>query len=343
MGGNAFTRKGIHTIRLPLEKYQEVSARILADLELFCPDLQISMIPHYRSKTDFGDLDILVGRSILEQFSPDAICVALSGVAWHRNSATDPVLSIAIETGADYFQIDLITAPADEFDYCRRFLSWGDAGALTSGIARQMGLKHGRDGLSFVFGGVYSRQQVPLSVSYDDALEFLGLDPDAHQDGFDTPEQVYAWIAGGRYFDPAIYQPLHLTNERRRRVKDRPFYLQFLGWMEGLSARYEWGPRDSRRDEWAKIILARFPDAAALVDEAIKNDVRDRSAELFNGKNVARISGETGLRLSHLMNAIRKELGDRLVEIERKGDRDELEAAIGRISQTNFMPEHITP
>lgn len=339
MGGSTFSRKGIDTVRLPLEDYREVSDRVLARINEIAPDYHAVIIPHYRSKLDFGDLDIVVPRRLFDQFTPEELCDAFSGMAWSRGSLRDPVISVAMETPAGPFQVDLISALPQNLDYAIRFFSWGDAGALVSGIARQMGLKHGAEGLRYTVDHPRGRITVPLYATYSDALEFLGLDDTKHRAGFNTPEDVYAWIASSPYFDPKIYDPKRLTNGSRRRAIHRPFYQGFLAWIEGLPGTYDWGPRDSKKDEWRPRIFDRFPHAPAFVEAAIEKISTSRRETIFNGAYVSAIAGVTDPHLQHLMNAVRTYLGPRLATIEANENTAELDNAIREVARTDYLPK----
>ncbi len=339
MGGSTFSRKGIKTVRLPLDDYREVCGRVLQQIGTIAPDCGATIIPHYRSKMDFGDLDIVVPRSLFDQFTPEELCAALSGISWSRGSLRDPVISVAIETPAGPFQVDLISALPENLDYAIRFFSWGDAGALVSGIARQMGLKHGAEGLRYTVDHPRGRITVPLHATYGEALTFLGLDDAQHQAGFAKPEDVYAWIASSPYFDPQIYDPKRLTNGSRRRAMHRTFYQGFLNWINGLPGNYDWGPRDSKKDEWRPRIFDHFPHAPALVEEATAKLAASHQATIFNGAYVSAIAGVTDPHLQHLMNAVRAYLGSRLIEIEANENTAELDSAIRKIARTDYLPK----
>lgn len=340
MGGQVFKTQGIHTARIPAAAALELADRIMPALRsleqaaakraTFSP---ARLVPSYRSKPDYGDLDIVVSRNFIDELGYDAIRAGLEHhlnlpVAMHRPHKNDHVLPLAVFTedhGA--FQIDLISAAEDQFDFRRRYLAWNDTGSYIGRVARQMGLRFGQDGLALVIAGSETKS-VPVTTDMSAALEFLGYDDTVHRAGFDTREEIFDFIAAGRYFDPAIYEMDRMTNRARSRARKRPLYPAFIQEMRRRPAKYIWPVERSETlvAEWEAKIIAAFPGTRERRDQILEEHRRARDATaFFSGATATKLSGVTGKNLMHLMHAVQKEFAsheDFLAWKDRADEKD---------------------
>jgi hypothetical protein len=261
-----------------------------------------SVVPWLTSKADHGDADIVVPESCRR---PDAITAAAVGEATglphlhYRDNKENPILFAGVETPSGLFQIDLIHWPDQTAEFCRRFLSWGDAGAMVGMIGREMGLKFGMDGLRVpVRVPAAPRGSVLLTADFDEALDLLGLDPAAHAAGFADDAATAAWIGRGRYYDPKLYNPSRSTSESRRRGKVRKGRDDHLELLRSFPARFDWpetkGESDLQRS-FAQAAIERFgkADEVAAEAERISTLKRDQPLEAFSMDLVSSVVGGT--------------------------------------------------
>jgi len=259
-----------------------------------------SVVPWLTSKADHGDADIVVPESCRR---PDEVAAAAVGEATglphlhYRDNKENPILFAGVETPVGLFQIDLIHWPDQTAEFCRRFLSWGDAGAMVGIIGREMGLKFGMDGLRVpVRVPAAPRGSVLLTADFDEALDLLGLDPAAHAAGFADDAGTAAWIGRGRYYDPKLYDPSRSTSESRRRGKVRKGRDDHLALLRSFPARFDWpktkGESDLQRS-FTQAAIERFgkADEVAAEAERISTLKRDQPREAFSLELVASIVG----------------------------------------------------
>lgn len=176
-------------------------------------------------------------------------------------------------------------------------------------VARQMGLRFGKDGLSMLLSSE-DGTRVRISTDRDLTLEFLGFDPKAHRAGFDTPEAIYDFIATGRYFDPAIYEMDRMTNRAKSRSRTRPFYKPFINAIRQRPALHIWPElcTPAGMATWRERAFDVFPGSREAHHAIVEAQARARATKaFFCGDRVSELTGITGSRLSHLMNEVRKQ------------------------------------
>lgn len=122
MGGNALSRT---SVRLTKKNYERLAADCVAKLRALYPAARVNDIVAYRSKPDFGDLDIALDP---EGYNPFEAAEALGAVEVVRNG---PVTSIGVkvrpelaELDGNVFQVDLIKLGAPEYDFALSYYSY---------------------------------------------------------------------------------------------------------------------------------------------------------------------------------------------------------------------------
>lgn len=139
MGGNAFPNYCL--ARLNAEDYVIISNEIVNRLRSNFPDSLFEVIPSYRSKDSFGDLDILYCSDVPR----DSLKNCISPVDYVYNG---DVSSFAVEINDQLFQVDLIKSPRVSFDFALSYFSYNDLGNLLGRVFRRGGLKLGHRGLT---------------------------------------------------------------------------------------------------------------------------------------------------------------------------------------------------
>lgn len=340
MGGTRFKDAG-PGVRVDRATHDAVAAQTIAALAGI--GVTARTIPHLRAKADFGDVDLLCSsgdtHARLPARSEDtvreltrrdaAVALALRAVDHHRGAIANPTLHLLVRGPTGPVQVDLTSIDAGLLDFATAQLSWGDAGSLAGVVARQMGLKMGMNGLALTAerGGRLLRSRI--GITHAEALELTGHDPDVHAHGFDHVEEVYAWIAAGRYFDPRIWRFDRLNNKSRQRAVKRPGYVGFLAWMDETNppARYDWGDgRGARIADWWMTLSERFDQAAAdIAAQAARTRNDDGLRAFFTVDALIAATGAGRIaddRLKHVMNATRRMLGrDRLEAMAARNDR----------------------
>lgn len=224
-------------VRLSNAHFDQVLAIVVSELIEFrsftgC----IETIPFHGAKETFGDLDLLVEYD----GSIDEIDAELSQFVQDRYGASvvyrqknDSMFNFDFPLqGGHRFQVDLILAPSQEYLFTKGYFSYNDLGNLIGVIARNMELKFGHKGLFMPVGkGPRSSKAVLVTQDFDMALQFFGLDPEKHRQGFNNLEELFRYVASSPYFSPDLYL-VGQSSKYRARARKRPTHQAFISWCE---------------------------------------------------------------------------------------------------------------
>ena len=229
MGGNALRTP---SRRIPRAEYQNLLAHVEDGLrgqfvDRPGPVVRMAEIPAYRQKADFGDMDVLVVWR--EGVDPKAAITQLF-------EPTEIVHNGGVHSfGIDGFQVDLIGVSAEpgRFEAALNYYSWNDLGNLMGRIAHRLGFKYGHQGLLLPVRDRHGHVACEIEASLQTVpiLEFLGYDAQPFFAGFDTLEEMFAYAASTKFFDPAIFQLENLNHINRLRNRKRTSYMRFVEWV----------------------------------------------------------------------------------------------------------------
>lgn len=189
--------------------------------------LEYLEIDYVREKESHGDLDIIIKKGTL---SAHDVTKLLRDKKIITVQTSKDSLSFLLIT----FQIDLIFVDRESSTYAKNYFSWNDLGNLIGRISKQLGFKHGHDGLFYVHReGDRVIKEYKLSSDYLDILRILQLDITKFENGFDTFNEMFEWISSTPYFNPDIFKFENLNNRNRVRDTKRVVYNKFLSWVDG--------------------------------------------------------------------------------------------------------------
>lgn len=314
MGGKAMAHVGCE--RKPAAEYFVIANDVKQRLIDLFPNRRVYIIEAYAAKESFGDADILLESNDLP---PDWIQQVRAAF-----SPQDLVCNGGV-TSFDYqkLQIDIITTPADEFDFASVYFSFNDLGNLMGRIAHKMGFKYGHDGLWKPLHGADAKLNINVTYKFAEVLvsrdipavfEFLGYDHQRYLHGFNTLEDVFEFASSTSYFHRDIFQ-LHNRNAISR-VRDakRPSYTAFLKWIENKPEldMHSWAPytgdilsavRTQEHAHWLRQATSYFPGFREKVAEAfVDEDRRQQFKLVWNGSIVSEASGMSeGKQLGQFM------------------------------------------
>ena len=312
MGGYAV----LHATRLPADHYYLAAGTCLARLRAVCgAPRRLAAIPAVRTKADFGDIDVLVEHAGPKGLDRETCTQALDATEAVRNG---PVLSCGVPLVALGFvgypenavvQVDLIGVSPAHFDSALAYFSWNDCGNLLGRVAHNMGLKLGHDGLSYVLRrGTRVLATLPLATDWNVILPVLGYDAARWQAGFDTLEEMFAFIASGRFYDPTAFPLEHRNHRSRVRDAKRPTYQAFLQWAATHPVAHPPPVRD--RADWLPYLFAVLPGFRERHDQALADDHQRRLVRSrYNGALVSQWTGLEGPVLGALMRAYQDHKG----------------------------------
>jgi hypothetical protein len=302
MGGNAF---GYETARLRASDYYELEARSIAVLRETFPETRVEPIRAYRNKPDFGDCDILVERGA--GYSYEQAAKALGAIEVVPNG---PVCSVGVpippQGGNSIFQIDLVTATPLTFDFSRGYFGQGDIGNLIGRLYHACGLAFRHDGLYYyVRDGDYKFREIALTLNFNFALELMQYNVQTFENGFDSPEDIFSYVASSPFFNPDIFL-LHNRNAQSRvRDRKRPMYTAFLKFCEENPNLPKFQFPENKSD-WLPRLFEYFAGFKQEYDRALADLAKLRQVKAkFNGAWVSQVTGLQGKELGVVMQAFR--------------------------------------
>lgn len=311
MGGNALVE--VETKRLSKEDFVHATEKVVRVLNSVIKDANASGLvnithkPHevkaYREKETFGDLDLLVDEQLFEVYTYEQLLIDMAkefdfvgDLPFKPKEPKDMVFSFGVpdvnEPGV-FFQIDLIATKAKYFDFHASYLNWNDLGNLIGVVASKTRfLKYGHDGLKYYFhDGDHQFDEVVLTTDWNEALVFLGYDPERYKAGFDTLIDIYEYAGSSKYFNPELYAFEQRNHVQRTRDRKRPTYNGFLKWIEENEASglfdntYKKTP-----DEWKDEVVKVFPWFPAYEVQSWKNLENAKVLkQFFNGSQVLKL------------------------------------------------------
>lgn len=294
MGGRAL--KGTFTRRYDRKEFEAISRELISKLSL---DFKRVAIPlFYRKKETFGDCDIIVSMEdckynmrdyITTHFKPNEIFH--NGNCW----------------SFDYkeFQIDLITVAGEDFDSNYMYLSYNDLGNFIGRLAQGLGFKYGQEGLwlEHYFKGI-NVGSIMISKDYRKIFSFLGLSYERWEQGFDTLEDIFEYIAKSPFFNWRKFQLKELNKINRERNLKRASYMNFLEWMAENAADKYHEYKFADKEYYLTIADNTFPEAN-ITREIRKLEYEVCKKLYINSKlDISRVKEELGLHGKELGLAI---------------------------------------
>lgn len=312
MGGRALQHYGVFTERKTTKEFNKIGQEIISAIY---PDLGVecSVVKCYHNKETHGDLDLLMKidgdffdkgielrKYIIEKFKPQAV---------HNNGG---VYSF------DYnkFQVDFIPIKESNWDVALVYFSYDPLGNAMGKTFHKMNLSYGWDGLKYKYRNFNGKNSHDIIISKEPRkiFEFGGFDYDRYLKGFETIEEIFEFIIGGKYFNADIFKMENLNHIDRKRNKKRKSYHEFLEYVEnkGVDNKFIFH-RD--KDIHLPIINDYFPEAKLFkkLDELDERDEINRKLNAkLNGHLIMEwIPGLKGKELGDVIRAYKENLGDR--------------------------------
>lgn len=280
------------------------------------PDVEFTVVPYYSEKEDFGDLDILVKANTGDVRTAVIEHFRLPGetklVKHYQYSTNHNCFSFLFEK----FQVDLICT-VEDYETSIAYYSFNDVGNILGRFYHKFGLKFGHQGLIYPMRddrGI--RKELVITKDPKKIIEFLGLDFYKWEaGGFNTLEDIFEWVAQGKYFDPMLFEELSAINEKRDRK--RKTFSRFLDWLEETKpeAKYKFLKKDDM-----ELVDEYFPHRwIHQIEEHFECDIRgplkafreqmereDKIKAKFNGEIIMEITGLKGKELGSFMNKFRE-------------------------------------
>lgn len=300
MGGSALGRQAP---RLPKEVYKQVVAELKTKL---VPNFYMTVeAPRsFASKISFGDVDLLASVP-QKAFDP------ITDLDSSESKQNGNILHFNYQG----YQVDVIEIDESMLQLARFCYYYGDTDMIVGFWLRNLGLHFGLGGLTCCVLGTY---KVNLSQDLRAIVQFLDLDYESWEQGFETQEEMFRYLASSKYFRPYLFSrnnaeelELHgqqrqkdinetptVWNHYRRQLAERPM---FQNWMKFVKTLPETADRVDP-EEVRAAALEHFGETAAVQKVKEDLDLRRRVKLKFHSKLTMEWTGKqvTGKALGDL-------------------------------------------
>ena len=320
MGGNVF--RHTHTVRrLVKEEYYQYANGILGLIREATGPIKLHVTQAIESKEDFGDMDIIIcgrdKRNLIENL------LTIKEYPMQKNGDVTSFLFID-------FQVDLIFTDESHYEYSCNYFDWNDLGNLIGRMSKQLGFKHGHDGLYYVLrNDDRIIKEFLLSTSYLDILHILGLDKIKFWKGFATYEELFEYVIRSPFFNPDSFKLENLNNINRVRDRKRKTYNLFLKYIQEKDIQSK-GIRKLTYEEKEEFVLNKFPHIRHQVQE-----LKDKAAlgskikERINGRIIMNLfSNIDGLTVGKYIEVLKERRPDLYSEAILNMTEEEVHLAI---------------
>ena len=306
MGGNAFKGK---TVRLPAKEFYEVQVEVLTRLRDIVGQQYVLAPPSYWSKESFGDLDLVVNSFRLPHNYREILTKEFD-LAPGELIASGACTSFVFKSKYGGFQVDLIKAHEEYFLSSYDYFSYNDIWNLIGRLSHKLGVKTGHNGLSLVvrpsdpFHQNHVIGEVILSRDILKILPILGLDVKKYREGFQTPEEMFEYVSGSKFFNPENFLLDNRSSESRRRDRTRKTYNAFLQWIQNSGKEFnhfQFERNDSkggysiREPYYTELVLPNFPHVDPIVNSIIRDyEILREFKTKVNGEVITHLTGLTG-------------------------------------------------
>ncbi|QTH80438.1 hypothetical protein PA10_00240 [Pseudomonas phage pPa_SNUABM_DT01] len=339
MGGNALAPFGARrvdakTAKAVTRKMFDVMSAIAVKHGLV---LNMHLIPAYRTKPDFGDLDFVVDSRFMQGIDRTTLLAELkehfNADIPFNNGGTVLSVGVPLEEGG-CLQVDLIWTAEENINTSLAYFAWNDLGNLMGRIAHKFGLKYGHDGLWIVLrDGTYEFGKILITRDTAEALTFMGYDPVRWLEGFETRDDIYRFTASTRFFNKAIFELDNRNHTARVREKKRPVYMEFLEWVKNPPfelAEYEF-PADKSLN--LPRLFEVFPHVKPIYEkEWAKLEEQKYLKTRFNASLVKEITGREDRALGDYMKHFKANHWSALADIRNMSD-DQVRDLIVRVEK----------
>jgi hypothetical protein len=304
MGGNAI--KSIDLKRINKEEYSQILIEV--SIILYKKFKRFSSLKFYHTKETFGDMDIVVQKPKLER--KEFLQFLEEEFKTRESYFNGDTISFEYKN----FQIDLIFVPEEEFETAEFFFSFNDLNNLIGRVANRFGLKFGFNGLNYVLrkhsGNLHKR--ILITRNCRKIYDFLGYDYDRYLKGFETLQDIFDFVVGGKYFDPEIFSYENMNHQNRTRNAKRKTYQAFMEFLEKSNLKRNYIFKEET--EYLNIIDEFFPESNLIkkLNEAeIEMELKNKLKEKFNGKLVMELIPELqGKELGFFIQNFRNSFGN---------------------------------
>ncbi|KAL9080820.1 MAG: hypothetical protein Q9157_000516 [Trypethelium eluteriae] len=242
-------------------RYQQFRDHFLQVLNPYF--IKAAVPPEAPEKLDYGDIDVLVEQHFGHRGLSIQQIASLLQAKRHVSHGDSMSFAVKLpseleDTSVPFAQLDISTCRQGDLEWGFFMNSYGDLWQIIGLTIRDLGLTASDRGLHVRIPEieVHNAKESRLFMTHDPVLtmQFMGLDEKRFGAGFNTENEMFAWIAGGRLFSGSNCEQRQNSNDRQR-LRKRPQFKRFLD---------EWVPNNQHL--WIK---KQVPSRLQVLQEAL--------------------------------------------------------------------------
>jgi len=316
--------------RVQAEEYHAIGAEVEDLIRKTCADgCRINVIPGYRDKENFGDIDLLIDSDYVNVFDwKDSLY--LSGVTTELFTngkkinmlfsegriSFDQVYSFAYKG----VQVDCVFIEGRLYEAAYNYFAWNDLGNLLGKTVHKFGVKLGHKGLQYAYrpDNDHLFETIEVSTDWSKILPAFGWDYERYQEGFNNLEDIFMFVASSYWFKPETYLLENLNATARIRDKKRKTYQEFLKWCERKPTSEDCFPFFLEKSLYLPWLFGTFPDFREKYELA-EGRYREHCLvkSKFNGELVRKLTGLEDKELGSFMKEVRGRMGSNEYELKQ--------------------------
>lgn len=291
MGGKAL--KSISVSRMDRQEFLSVSNDIINKLQEELKTPFVEVLPYYKNKASFGDIDLLVSKDAIQQYGYNSFHKFLRETLRSPEQTGDSqVYSFGYPSKDKFYQVDLMMHNEDKFLGAKRYFAYNDLNVLINFLATSnFDMTFKKDGLNrFIYGSNSKAKKLgefTVDSDFYSSLEFLGLNSNKHKLGFYSLNDMFEFIYDSPYFDSEMF-----INKTQRGNRDeaqrllRKTYREFCEYVYAMPIKKSL-LCDKTSEEKLDIVFKAFPSAKKQYNDIIAHDAKISAfRDAFNGFKV---------------------------------------------------------
>ena len=247
MGGNAF--KDLNVVSIERHLFEEISVSLIRDVRKILKSEYVKVLPYYKNKKVFGDIDIMITREDLDFFERKNGCSFFDHLTDKYNLSSvrndnDNIISIPLKIAGknEYVQVDFMPHEKSEFTKKMKFYAFNDfhlfvnkfiAEPVFDGHVSYDGFKTKSyiddDGKNYFLG------EIQTIDKFDETLSFLKFDIERFKKGFDDVEDIFMYVYSNPYFSTDNFEKaVQVQNNVERERLKRKGYVSFINFIRSM-------------------------------------------------------------------------------------------------------------
>lgn len=264
MGGKAL--KTIKVSSMDKDTFEKVSDDIIKKLKNELGTELIDILPYYRSKNTFGDVDVLISKTSVEKYGFNQFHDFLRNTLESpEQSGNSQIYSFGYKYNDSYHQIDLMLHDDNMFYKAKNYFAYNDLNILMNFIAvSNFDISFSKEGLNHIIYGEEKTKKIgeyTVNADFYEILDFLGLNKEKHKIGFNSLKDMYDFIYESPYFDSDSFIT-KIERENRAEIKraERKTYSGFIEYVKNKPKKKSI-LKDKNKEEVQDLFFFKFPIA----------------------------------------------------------------------------------